>query len=128
MIATASIPRRPTNNAAPASSKRATSSDVAPSSRISHHTNSTISNNHQRTNDLDLSSSAVHTQTDAAVGNAECATTTPTQTNKKIVVIDLAQDSGGGNAKINKKRKRDKDNNYDVILNYFGEPFHINGD
>ncbi|KAI7961689.1 hypothetical protein MJO28_002178 [Puccinia striiformis f. sp. tritici] len=128
MIATASIPRRPTNNAAPASSTRPTSSDVAPSSRISHHTNSTISNNHQRTNDLDLSSSAVHTQTDAAVGNAECATTTPTQTNKKIVVIDLAQDSGGGNAKINKKRKRDKDNNYDVILNYFGEPFHINGD
>ncbi|POW00867.1 hypothetical protein PSHT_12846 [Puccinia striiformis] len=128
MIATASIPRRPTNNAAPASSTRPTSSDVAPSSRISHHTNSTISNNHQRTNDLDLSSSAVHTQTDAAVGNAECATTTPTQTNKKIVVIDLAQDSGGGNAKINKKRKRDKDNNYDLILNYFGEPFHINGD
>ncbi|KAI9627574.1 hypothetical protein KEM48_012125 [Puccinia striiformis f. sp. tritici PST-130] len=123
MIATASIPRRPTNNAAPASSTRPTSSDVAPSSRISHHTNSTISNNHQRTNDLDLSSSAVHTQTDAAVGNAECATTTPTQTNKKIVVIDLAQDSGGGNAKINKKRKRDKDNNYDLILNYLENHF-----
>ncbi|POW22765.1 hypothetical protein PSHT_00960 [Puccinia striiformis] len=85
MIATASIPRRPTNNAAPA-----------------------------------LFNTAYifrfHTQTDAAVGNAECATTTPTQTNKKIVVIDLAQDSGGGNAKINKKRKRDKDNNYDLIL------------
>ncbi|POV95465.1 hypothetical protein PSTT_16236 [Puccinia striiformis] len=129
MITTSSISRRPITTAAPASSTRPTSSSNAvPSSRISNNTNSTISNNHKRTSHLDLSSSAINTQTDPAVGNVKCANTTPTQTNKKIVVIDIAQDSGGANAKINKKRKRDKDNDYDLILNYFGKPFHIAGD
>ncbi|KAI9618253.1 hypothetical protein H4Q26_012608 [Puccinia striiformis f. sp. tritici PST-130] len=129
MITTSSISRRPITTAAPASSTRPTSSSNAvPSSRISNNTNSTISNNHERTSHLDLSSSAINTQTDPAVGNVKCANTTPTQTNKKIVVIDIAQDSGGANAKINKKRKRDKDNDYDLILNYFGKPFHIAGD
>ncbi|KAI7938380.1 hypothetical protein MJO28_015300 [Puccinia striiformis f. sp. tritici] len=99
MIATSSISQRPITSIAPALSTQPTSSsNFVPSSSISNHTNSTISNNDQGTNHLDLSSSA-------------CG----------------AQDSGGGNTKIIKKRKRDKDNDYNLILNYFEKPFHIAG-
>ncbi|KAI9622970.1 hypothetical protein H4Q26_014913 [Puccinia striiformis f. sp. tritici PST-130] len=107
MITTSSISRRPITTAAPASSTRPTSSSNAvPSSRISNNTNSTISNNHERTSHLNLSSSAINTQTNAERDTIHC----------------------GANAKINKKQKHDKDNDYDLILNYFGKPFHIAGD